>query len=651
MIIIKHLRIQIITFLFALLISQAALAAQANFSWLPNNSSDGTVGYIIHYGISSRFYTESVDVGSPVPVSGRVRATVFNLEPEQTYFFTVTAYNAEGMESPYPNEIALDIPSDAVDSNLYDIYVSESSDLSGALALEGEAVEGDLYIFTGPDAGVSSVIFSVDGVVTNTERVAPFELQVGKAALDTSQMSPGQHEIMANIQLSNGSTKLVSALFTIPSVDDSPANGNSHDIFISKSPNLSGATALEGTTVEGDLYIFTGPDAGVSSVIFSVDGVVTNTERVAPYELQVGKAALDTSQLSPGQHEIMANIKLSDGSTKHVSALFTIPSVDDSPVNDNSHDIFVSISQNLSGAIALEGATAEGYLYIFTGPDAGVSRVIFSVDGVVANTERVAPYELQVGKAALDTSKLSPGQHEIMADIQLTDGSTELVSALFTIPSADDSSANDSYHEIFVSKSENLSRAITLEGATAEGDLYIFTGPDAGVSRVIFSVDGVVTNTERSAPFELEVGKAALDTSQLSPGQHEIMANIQLTDGSTELVSAVFTIPSANTSANDSLYDILVSDSPYLSGATALEGATVGGDIYVFTGPDAGISRVIFSIDGVVTNTEKAAPFELVWGGAAFNTSQLSPGTHEITALIELIDGSSELIGAQFSIE
>ncbi len=114
MIFYKYFRLLFITILFGLSSYQYSWGAQANFSWLPNDPSDGTVGYILHYGKSSRNYTESVDVGSPAPVNGRICAGVSTLEPDQTYYFTVTAYNAQKIESSYPNEVSYTTPSSVI---------------------------------------------------------------------------------------------------------------------------------------------------------------------------------------------------------------------------------------------------------------------------------------------------------------------------------------------------------------------------------------------------------------------------------------------------------------------------------------------------------------------------------------------------------
>jgi hypothetical protein len=81
------------------------------------------------------------------------------------------------------------------------------------------------------------------------------------------------------------------------------------------------------------------------------------------------------------------------------------------------------------------------------------------------------------------------------------------------------------------------------------------------------------------------------------------------------------------------------------SNPVALNGQAVSGDIYVFTRPDSGVTRVSFYIDdtgrtGEPLRTESVAPFDLAGtndsGGGAlpFDTRQLSNGIHTITAAV-----------------
>jgi hypothetical protein len=75
------------------------MTAQASLAWDP--SPDSTVaGYKLHYGTESGNYTESVDVGNTTSY------TLDSLQPNTEYYFAATAYNDEGAESDYSNEIS-----------------------------------------------------------------------------------------------------------------------------------------------------------------------------------------------------------------------------------------------------------------------------------------------------------------------------------------------------------------------------------------------------------------------------------------------------------------------------------------------------------------------------------------------------------------
>ncbi len=74
-------------------------SAQIKVAWSPNIEKD-VAGYKIYYGNSSRNYHKSIDVGS------RTSYTISDLIEGTTYFIGITAYDFNGNESAYSNEIS-----------------------------------------------------------------------------------------------------------------------------------------------------------------------------------------------------------------------------------------------------------------------------------------------------------------------------------------------------------------------------------------------------------------------------------------------------------------------------------------------------------------------------------------------------------------
>lgn len=75
----------------------------------PTENTDGTpltnlAGYDIHYGTESGDYTQSIPVDNP----GLATYVVDNLTPG-TYYFTVSAVNSMGTESPVSSEVTLTV--------------------------------------------------------------------------------------------------------------------------------------------------------------------------------------------------------------------------------------------------------------------------------------------------------------------------------------------------------------------------------------------------------------------------------------------------------------------------------------------------------------------------------------------------------------
>ncbi len=85
----------------------AAGASSVSLAWeAPTENSDGTQlqdlkGYKIHYGTESQAYTGAIAVDNPTLTTYLVDAL-----PAGTYYFAVTAYNSQGMESSPSDEIA-----------------------------------------------------------------------------------------------------------------------------------------------------------------------------------------------------------------------------------------------------------------------------------------------------------------------------------------------------------------------------------------------------------------------------------------------------------------------------------------------------------------------------------------------------------------
>jgi hypothetical protein len=75
-----------------------AKGEQVTLAWDANTESD-LAGYRIHLGTASNAYNTVIDVGN------QNSYTVTNLNQGSTYFFSVTAYNAQGNESDYSNEV------------------------------------------------------------------------------------------------------------------------------------------------------------------------------------------------------------------------------------------------------------------------------------------------------------------------------------------------------------------------------------------------------------------------------------------------------------------------------------------------------------------------------------------------------------------
>jgi hypothetical protein len=74
-------------------------ASGSTFTWNANTDAD-IAGYHLYYGVASGQYTQEIDAGN------LTYASVSGLVPGTTYYFAVTAYNIDGIESFLSAEVS-----------------------------------------------------------------------------------------------------------------------------------------------------------------------------------------------------------------------------------------------------------------------------------------------------------------------------------------------------------------------------------------------------------------------------------------------------------------------------------------------------------------------------------------------------------------
>jgi hypothetical protein len=89
--------------LLVTLSTKSAFGAQVTLAWDP--SSDANIsGYKLYWGSQSKQYTLLTDVGN------NTSETISNLQAGTIYYFAATAYDVQGNESSYSNEVSYTVP-------------------------------------------------------------------------------------------------------------------------------------------------------------------------------------------------------------------------------------------------------------------------------------------------------------------------------------------------------------------------------------------------------------------------------------------------------------------------------------------------------------------------------------------------------------
>lgn len=112
-----------------LIVLSPAWGASVTFGWTSN--TDPVAGYKIHYGPASRTYNQVLDARNAT--SG----TVSNLIAGNRYFFALTAYNPQGLESDYSTELTYFVPTNTAPTGPFRLTIAITPSRQRVLTLTG----------------------------------------------------------------------------------------------------------------------------------------------------------------------------------------------------------------------------------------------------------------------------------------------------------------------------------------------------------------------------------------------------------------------------------------------------------------------------------------------------------------------------------
>ena len=249
------------------LCTSAFAVQQADFSWLPNDEANLS-GYKIYYSTVSGQYGQTIDVGDPGVVDGVVQATVTGLADGTTYYFAATAYDADGFESAYSQEVVWTSPvEDPVTpppppveepappvANDMSVYLDEDNTVTGVF--DGQSQDGlplSYHLVTTGSIGTASITDSTAGTFTY---------------IPNTNIN-GTDSLTYKVSDANGESSVATVNVTINAVNDMPS-AESASFSTSEDVTLSGT--LSASDVDSDQLLYS-----IGSYPSSGDLNITNT--------------------------------------------------------------------------------------------------------------------------------------------------------------------------------------------------------------------------------------------------------------------------------------------------------------------------------------------------------------------------------------
>ena len=333
--------------------STGSEASSVGLQWDPNTEPD-IAGYKVYYGEDVSTFAGS----TPVNVQNQTTATISGLDPDKSYTFAVTAYNAAGEESSY--------------SNVVNIAEQSSPTVAITSPENSSNVSGTVFISVSADdnVGVTKVEYYANNQLLATETSAPYV-----HSWDTSNLAAGAYTLMVKAYDAAGNVSQTSSSVSV--VDDHIA------------PTVAFTSPANNSTVSGTVIIDVGAsdNVGVSMVEFYCNGVLIYASNATPYSFN-----WDTLSVADGSYVLIA--KAYDAAGNVVQSSNLTVSVNNAPLpapvqvsGDINNDGKVSIADVLMALNITKGKITPTAAQLVSGDVAPVVDGVVRPDGIIDSND------------------------------------------------------------------------------------------------------------------------------------------------------------------------------------------------------------------------------------------------------------------------
>ena len=338
--------------------TQTPPGISATFSWLPNQETT-LAGYKIYYGTVSGTYDNTIDVGNPAPVDGRIHGQVNGLVEGTTYYFAVTAYDTNGLESDYSTEVSWTATSPSGSGN------PPTATGSSLTTPEDQAVSGS--VTAAGDSGLP-ITYLVQQDVANG--ILFMETGTGHFTYTPRQNYAGTDSFTFLARNDNGDSNLATVAITITAVNDPPTAQNAA-LTVSEDTPANGQLQAQDTDNDSLSYaIVTPPAKGTLTTLNTATGAFTYT----PDANATGTDSF-TFRASDGQ-----------ATSNTATVAITISATNDPPVAQNAA-ITVSEDTPANGQLQAQDPDNDSLSYaIVTPPAKGTLTTLNTATGAFTYT-------------------------------------------------------------------------------------------------------------------------------------------------------------------------------------------------------------------------------------------------------------------------